>query len=40
MKYLYKECINNEDNKFLKDEIGMFLYEIVIIEKEIKIVFF
>ncbi|GGH32938.1 hypothetical protein FAZ19_23470 [Sphingobacterium alkalisoli] len=38
-KQKFEECINDEGNKFLKDEVSVSLYEIVIIEKDIKIVF-
>lgn len=38
-KQKFEECINDEDNKFLKDEVSISLHEIVIIEKEIKIAF-
>lgn len=38
-KKKFDECINDEDNKFLKDEINIPLIEIIIIEKNIKIVF-
>lgn len=36
-KQNFEECIN--DNQFLKDEVSISLNEIIIIEKDIKIVF-
>jgi len=35
----FDECIRNNDNEFLKDELSMSLDDIVIAEKDIKIVF-
>ena len=38
-KQKYAECINNKENQFLKDEVGYPLESILVIEKDIKIVF-
>jgi len=35
----FVECINDNDNQFLKDEVSISLDEIIIIEEDIKIVF-
>ena len=35
----FKACIQDEDNGFLKDELSISLDEIVVVEKDIKIVF-
>jgi hypothetical protein len=39
-KSKFEECINDEDNKFLLDELNLSSQEIVVIEKDIKIVFY
>ena len=38
-KNSFKECIRNKDNAFLVEEVNISLNEIVIKEKDIKIVF-
>ena len=38
-KKKFEDCIGNEDNEFLKVEVGIPLDDIIIIEKDIKIVF-
>lgn len=35
----FDECIRNKDNEFLKDELSIPLDDIVVAEKDIKIVF-
>lgn len=35
----FKKCIRNEDNECLKDEVNIPLEDIVMIEKNVKIVF-
>lgn len=35
----FKKCIRHEDNEFLKDEVNIPLEDIVMIEKDVKIVF-
>lgn len=39
-KYKLEECIKDEENEFLIDELNLALQEIVIVEKDIKIVFY
>jgi hypothetical protein len=39
-KESFERCIQNNDNKFLEDEIDVPLNDIIVIEKNIKIVFF
>lgn len=39
-KESFKECIRNEDNEFLKDEVNIPLEDIAVVEESIKIVFF
>jgi hypothetical protein len=34
-----KECIQNEENEFLRDELSIPFNDILVIEKDIKIVF-
>ncbi len=38
-KQKFKHCVNDEDNIFLKDEISVSLHEIIIIEKDIRVIF-
>lgn len=38
-KQKFEECINDDDNKFLKDEVSLSVHEIEVIKKDIKIVF-
>ncbi|MCS3556893.1 MULTISPECIES: hypothetical protein [unclassified Sphingobacterium] len=38
-KESFEKCIRNDENQFLKDELGMPIDYIVLIEKDIKIVF-
>ncbi len=38
-KKKYKECINYQENEFLKDEVNTPLEHVVLKEKDIKIVF-
>ena len=35
----FKKCIRDKENKFLQDEVNILLDDIVIIEKDIKIIF-
>lgn len=39
-KHKLEECIKDEENEFLIDELNLALQEIVIVEKDIKIVFY
>lgn len=38
-KESFERCIRNDENEFLKDELGMSFNDIELIEKDIKIVF-
>lgn len=38
-KESFEKCIRNDENQFLKDELSMPFDDIVVIEKDIKIVF-
>jgi hypothetical protein len=38
-KESFYECINNQDNEFLKNEISISIDNIIVIEKSIKIVY-